>query len=142
MESPAVPNARDALRGVIDALSDGLAYLRDVLGELEVHAANGVSHLFGLTDQRFALLGETVDQPPDPDLIVAIGAFEARHLVVDEGFEFGGARQRAFHAVAHRSHLAADRLSDADDRLARNSFRLGQANGDLCHRLSDDAQFQ
>ena len=84
-------------------------------------------------------LVSSLEQIADADFVVVIGALERGDFVVDEGFEFGGARQRALDAVAHRRDFAADGLSDRDDLFARRGFRLRQTHGDFGHGLGDEA---
>jgi hypothetical protein len=79
--------------------------------------------------------------PALPHFVVGIGALERRDFVGDEGFEFAGARDRAFDAVAHGRDFAADRLADGHHGVAGRAFRLGEADGDLRHRLRDHSQF-
>ena len=105
-----------------------------------MHAGDGVADLLALADQGVALVREGLEQAADADFVVVIGALERGHLVGDQSFELGGARERALDAVAHRGDLAADRLADGDDRLARDLFRLGEPHGDAGHRLGDQAQ--
>ena len=131
----------DALRRLVDALGDQLAHRGDVVGEVEVDVGDGVADLLGLSDQGFALLGEAVEQVADAQFVVVVGALQRRHLVVDQRFELGGARQRALDAVAHGGDLAADRLTDGDDRIARHGVGLGEAHGHLGHGMGDRAQF-
>ncbi len=119
--------AGDALRRLVDALGDQLAHRGDVVGEVEMDVGDGVADLLGLSDQGFALLGEAVEQVADPQLVVVVGALQRRHLVVDQRFELGGARQRALDAVAHGGDFAADRLADGDDRIARHGVGFGEA---------------
>ena len=131
----------NALRSLVDLLADQIADRRQILGQIDVDVVDGGPHLLGLADQRVALVGEILQEPADAHFIVAIGALERRHLVLDQYFEFAGARQGALDAVAHGRDLAADRLSDGDDGIACHAFRFGQPHGDLGHRLGDQAQF-
>jgi hypothetical protein len=133
--------AGDALRRLVDALGDELAHRGDVMGEVEMNIGDGVANLLGLPDQGLALLSETIEQVADAQLVVVIGALQRRNLVVDQGFEFGRARQRAFEAVAHRRDLAPDRLAYRDHGIAGNRFRLGKAQRRLGHGIGNDAQF-
>ncbi len=131
----------DALGHFIDARGDLVADHGDVLAQVDLHAGNRVAHLFGLADQVVALMGDVLQQGADTHLVVAVGAFERCDLVGYQCFQFAGARDRAFDAVAHRRDFAADRLADRDHRLARRTFRLGVADRHLRHRLRDHAQF-
>ncbi len=128
----------DAARGVVDLLGDELADLRDVVAEVEMHAVDGVADLLGLSDQRVALAAEILQQRADAHFVVVVGVFERRHLVGDQRLELGGARQRALDAVAHGRDFAADRLTDGDDRLARDRLRLGEPHRDFRHRLRNE----
>ena len=129
--------AGDALRHFVDLVGDQIADRGDVVGQIEMHAGDGVAHLFGLADQRFALVGQFAEQVADADFVVVIGALERGDFVVDQRFEFGGARQSALDAVAHGGDFAADGLADRDDRFARGGFRLGQPHGDFGHGFGD-----
>ena len=153
MVSPAWPSARvmcspfsasvmgDAARRLVDLLGDELADLRNVVGEIEMHAVDGVAHLLGLADQRVALAAEILQQGADAHLVVVVGVLERGDLVGDQRLELGGARERALDAVAHGGDLAADRLPDGDDQFARDRLRLGEPHGDLGHRLRDQPHF-
>ena len=132
--------AGDALRGVVDARRDHFADRGDVLGQAEMHAGDGVAHLLGLPDQAVALVGEILDQAADAQFVVVVGALQRRDFVVHQRFQFGGARKRAFDAVAHRGDFAPDRLADRHDRLARDRLRLGEPHRGFRHRARDDAQ--
>ncbi len=99
------------------------------------------ANLLGLADQRVALAGEILQQPANPYFVVAIGAFERRHLVLHQGFELARPRQRPLDAVAHGGDLAADGLADRDDGIPGHALGLGKPHGDACHRLGDQAQF-
>ena len=132
--------AGDALRHFVDALGDDIADRGDVLRQAEMDAADRGADLFGLADQSVALAGEFAQQVADADFVVVIGALQRGDFVVDQRFELGGAGERALDAVTHRRDLAADRLADIDDRLARGGFRLGELDGDFRHGLRDQAQ--
>ncbi len=106
-----------------------------------MHAVDGVANLLGLADQRVALAAEILQQRADAHLVVVVGVFERGDFVGDQRLELGGARERALDAVAHGRDLAADRLADGDDRLARNRLGLGQPHGDFGHRLRDQPHF-
>ncbi len=127
--------AGDAFGRGRNLLGDLVADAGDVLVEIEMHAGDGVAHLFGLADQVVALRGEIVEQAADAHFVVVIGALQRRDFVLHQHFEFGGTRQRALDAVAHRRHFAADGLADGDDGFARDAFRLGQPQRHLAHRL-------
>ena len=130
----------DPPRCLVDLLGDELADLGDVVAEIEMHAVDGVADLLGLADQRVALAAQILEQAADAHFVVVVGALERGDLVGDQRLELGGARQRALDAVAHGGDLAADRLADGDDRLARDRLRLGEPHGDLGHRLGDEPQ--
>ena len=132
--------ARDPLGRVGDAGGDQLADRADVLGEPDVDAGDRAAHLLGLGDHGVALVGEILDQAADAQLVVVIGALQRRDLVVDQGFEFRGARERALHSVAHGGDFAADRLADADDRFLGDGLGLGEPHGSIGHGAADDAQ--
>ena len=117
----------DLLRAVVDPLGDVVADRGDVVRQIEMHAGDRVAHLFGLADQRVALMRERLEQAADADFVVVVGAFERRHLVGDQRFELGGARERALDAVAHGRDLAADGLADGDDRIRGRPLPARQA---------------
>jgi len=66
----------DLLRALIDAHRDVVADRGDVVGEVEMHAGDGIAHLLGLADQRVALVREGLEQPADADLVVVVSALE------------------------------------------------------------------
>ncbi len=101
--------AGDALRHFVDLFGDQIADRGDVVRQIEMDRADRLAHLFGLADQGVALVGQFAQQIADADFVVVIGAFERGDFVVDEGFQFGGARQSALDAVAHGGDFAADR---------------------------------
>ena len=127
----------DALRHFVDLLGDQIADRGDVVRQIEMNAADRLAHLFGLADQGVALIGQFAQQIADADFVVVIGALERRYFVVHQGFEFGGAGQRALDAVAHGGDFAANGLADRDDLLARGGFRLRQAHCHLGHGFGD-----
>jgi hypothetical protein len=118
---------------------DRVADRRDILAEVEMHALDGVAHLFGGADEVVVLTVEVVEQAADAQLVVVIGAFQRRHFVLHKRLEFGGARKRALDAVAHGGDFAADGLADGDDGFARHGFRLAEPHCDFGHRLRDIA---
>ena len=92
-----------------------------------------------MADDGVALLAEAVDQRADAGLVLRVGALELVDLGVDQRLELDGARQRALDAFAHRRDLAAHGLADHHDAVLRERLRLGEAEGDLGHRLCGDA---
>ena len=132
--------AGDALRHLVDFLGHQIADRGDVVRQVEMHAGDGVAHLFGLVDQRLPLARQFAQQVADADFVVVIGALERGHLVMHQRFQLGGARQRALDAVAHGGDLAPDRLADGDDRLACGGLRLRQPHRHLGHGLGDKPQ--
>ena len=133
--------AGDALGDFVDAGGDRIRDQRDVVAQVDLHAGNRAAHLFGLTDQVVALMGDVLQQRADPHLVVGIGAFQRRDFVGDQGFQFARARNRALDAVAHRGDFAPDRLADGHHGIARRALGLGETNCDLRHRLRDHPQF-
>ena len=97
--------------------------------------------MLGVVDDGFALGGQLVDQRANASLIVGIGALKARHFRPHHGFQFAGARQCAFDAVAHRGDFATNGLRQRYDLLGGQGFRLSQTNGDLRHGLRGQAHF-
>ena len=132
--------AGDALGDFVNARGDRVGNQRDVMAQIDLHAGNGAAHLFGLADQIIALMGDVLQQRADAHFVIGIGAFQRRHFVGDQRFQFAGARDRAFDAIAHRRDFAADRLTHGHHGLAGNAFRLGETHRDLRHRLRDHAQ--
>ena len=125
MKSPARPSASVMCSpfsvsacAIFSALSltlrrDVVADRGNVVRQIEMHAGDGVAHLLGLADQGVALMRERLEQAADADFVVVVGALQRGHFVGDQGFEFGGARERPLDAVAHGGDFAADRLADA-----------------------------
>ncbi len=140
MLAPLRQRMRDALRGIVDLLTDQIADRGKILREIDVHVADRSPDLLGLSYQRVALTGEILQQPADPHLVVAIGAFERCHLVLHQSFELAGARQRPLDAVAHGRDFAADGLADGDDGIPRHALGLGEPHGDPRHRLRDQPE--
>ena len=131
----------DALRGLVDLLADEVADRGQILREIDVHVIDGGAHLLGLPDQRVALVGEILQQPANPYLVFAVGAFERGNLALHQRLQLARARQRPLDAVAHGRDLAADRLSDSHDGIPCHAFGFGEPHGDPRHRLRDQAQF-
>ena len=143
MELPARPSAMrdvlallgerrgDAVRAFVELRRDLVADVGNVVGQIEMHAGDGVADLLGLADQGVALMRQRLEQAADADLVVVVGALQRRDLVGDQRFELGGARERPLDAVAHRRDLAADRLADGDHGIARDLFRLGEPHRDV-----------
>ncbi|MBV6489012.1 MAG: hypothetical protein GHHEDOFH_02989 [Pseudorhodoplanes sp.] len=123
----------------IDLRGDDVADAGNVAAQVEMDALDRVAHLLGGGDEIVVLAVELVEQGADAHFVVVIGAFERGNLVVDERLKLGGARERAFHAVAHGGDLAADGLADGDDRILGRRFRLAQAYRHLRHGLRDGA---
>ena len=48
----------DALRRLVDLLTDEIADRRKVLGQIDMDGVDGGTYLLGLSDQRLALIGE------------------------------------------------------------------------------------
>ena len=133
--------AGDALGDFVDAGGDRVRNQRDVVAQVDLHAGNGAANLLGLADQIVALMGDVLQQRADTHFVVAVGALERRDFVGNQRFEFAGARNRAFDAVAHGRDFAADRLTDGDHGVAGGALRLRKADRDLRHRLRDHAHF-
>ena len=131
----------DALGRLVDLLADEIADGREILRQVDMDIVDGGAHLLGLPDQRVALIGQILKEPANANLIVAVSSLERRDLVAHQRFKLARARQRALDAVAHGRDLAADRLSDGDDRIARHPLRLGEPHRDLRHRLRNEPQF-
>ena len=133
--------AGDALGDFVDPRGDRVRDQRDVVAQVDLHAGNGAANLFGLADQVVALMGDVLQQGADPHFVVAVGALQRRDFVGDQGFEFAGACDRAFDAVAHGRDFAADRLADGDHGVAGGALGLREADRDLRHRLRDHPHF-
>ena len=133
--------AGDAFRDLVDAGGDRIRDQRDVVAQVDLHAGDGAADLLGLADQIVALMGDILQQRADPHLVVAVGALQRRDFVGHQGFEFAGARDRAFDAVAHGRDFAADRLADGHHRVGGGAFGLRKADRHLRHRLRDHAHF-
>ena len=133
--------AGDALGDFVDAGGDRVRDQRDVVAQVDLHAGDGAANLLGLADQIVALMGDVLQQRADAHFVVAVGALERGDFVGNQRFEFAGARDRAFDAVAHGRDFAADRLTDGDHRVAGGALGLRKADRDLRHRLRDHAHF-
>ena len=131
----------DATGSVVHLFGNELADLRDIRTEVEMDAVDGVANLLGLADQRVALAAKILQQTANAHLVVVISMFQRGDFVGNQRFEFGGAREGAFHAVAHSRNLATDRLSDGDNGLACNGLGFCHPHGDFGHRLGDEPQF-
>jgi hypothetical protein len=103
-----------ALGDLVDAGGDRIRDQRDIVAKVDLHARNGAADLLGLADQVVALMGNVLKQRADAHFVVGIGPLQRRDFVGDQGFEYAGARDRAFDAVAHRRDHAPDRLADGD----------------------------
>ena len=133
--------AGDAFRDFVDARGDRVRDQRDVVAQVDLHAGNGAANLLGLADQIVALMGDVLQQRADAHFVVGIGALERRDFIGHQRFQFAGARDRAFDAVAHGSDFAADRLTDRHHRVGGGTFGFGEADRDLRHRLRDHPHF-
>ena len=133
--------AGDAFRDFIDARGDRVRNQRDIVAQIDLHAGNGAANLLGLADQIVALMGDVLQQRANAHFVVGIGALEGCDLIGHQRFQFAGARDRAFDAVAHRRDFAADRLTDGHHRVGGGTFGFGEADRDLRHRLRDHPHF-
>ncbi len=133
--------AGDAFRDLVDARRDRVADQRDVVTQVDLYAGDGAANLLGLADQVVALMRDILQQGANPHFVVGIGALQRRYFIGDQGFQFAGARDRALDAVAHGRDFAADRLADGHHGIAGGALGLGEADGDLRHRLGDHPQF-
>ena len=124
--------AAEPLAGFVQLLAQAFAGRVEVPGEMPPWALAIASRTREpLVDDRFPLIGHLGDERADLALVVGIGALERGNFGLDPGFEFGGARQRPFDAVAHRGEFAADRLRQGRDVLAGDRLRLDQAHRDF-----------
>src|SRR5258705_13838724 len=105
----------NAPRGLVDLLRYELADLGNVVAKIEVDAIDGVADLPGLADEGIALAAQILQQRPDAHLVIVVRVLEGGDLVRYQGLEFGGARKRAFDAVAHGGEFAANGLADGCD---------------------------
>ncbi len=131
---------RHAMRNLVDLVGDEIADRGDIVRQIEMDAGDGVTHLFGLRHQRFALVGQFAEQIADAHFVVVVGALERGDFIVHQCFQLGGARQRPLDAVAHGGDLAPDGLADRNDRLVRGGLRLRQPHRHLSHRFRDQSQ--
>jgi hypothetical protein len=130
------------IRGcILDAVADQVGGTRQLVLELFVGACNGCAQPFGVGDDPLALVAQIGEQRADANLVVGIGALEFGHLGLHQRFEFGGARDRAFDAFAHRGDFAPDGLADIDDAFLGEVFRFGEPQRDLAHRARGQAHF-
>ena len=103
--------------------------------------ADGVAHPVGIADNCLALAGQKIDQRTDAALVVAIAALQIADLGMHQRFKLAGPRQRALDAIAHRCHLAADRLAERHHLFGRQRLGLGQAHRHLGHGARRQAHF-
>ena len=122
------------LARISDALAQICAVGIEVLGDSVVGDRDRVADPRSAGHDRLALIGHFGDQQANFALVVGIGAFEGRNLRPHARLELGGARKRAFDAVAHRSKLATDRLRQVRHMLARHRLGLGQPHRHLGNR--------
>ncbi len=130
----------DAFCNLVDAGCDRVRDQCDVVAQVDLHAGDRAANLFGLADEIVALMGDILQQRADSHLVVAVGAFERRDFIGDQGFKFAGARDGAFDAVAHGRDFAADRLANRYHRVACRALRLRKTDRHLRHRLCDHPQ--
>ena len=131
----------EPLSGLVQSLAQTVSGGIEVPGDAAVRVGDRVAHARTAGDDRFALIGHFGDERANLAFVVGIGALERRDFGLHPGLEFGGARQRALDAVAHRGELAANRLRQGGDMFARHRFRLRQTNRDLRNRARRLAQF-
>ncbi len=130
------------LAGLGEALGQIAASGVEVLGDVVVSCCNGVANPRSAGHDRLALIGHFGDKQADLALVVGIGALKRGHLGSYAGLELGGARQRAFHPIAHRGEFATDGLGQVRDMLAGHRLGFGQAHGDLGDRSRRLSQLQ
>ncbi len=131
----------ETLPGVIELARQALAGGIEVARNAAVGVGDRVAHARAARHDRLALVGHLGDQRTDLALVVRVGALERRHLGLDPGLEFGGARQRPLDPVAHRRQFAADRLRQRRDLIAGDRLGLDQPDCDLRDRPRRLAQF-
>ena len=131
----------DALGSFVDLFGNLVADGPDFIRKIDVDVADGSANLFGVIDQRFALRDDAVDQAAHTHFVVGVGALKLGDFGVDHSFEFAGAGECTLDTVTDGGNFAAHGLADAHDGVAGNRFRLGEADGDLRHRLADETQF-
>ncbi|GJE45266.1 hypothetical protein AEGHOMDF_4460 [Methylobacterium soli] len=117
-----------------DALCCSLQFLAQAL----VRAGDRSTDALRIRDDRLALRHEFIDEGPDPDLVIRIGAFEGGDLAAHEGFQFARTSERTLHPVADGRDLAADRLRHRQHGIGREAFRLGEADRHLSDRARDE----
>ena len=67
-------------------------------------------------DQRAALTRELLDQRAYLALVLLVGAFECRDLVVNQRFEFTSSTDRPCHGIVHERHLPANGLASCGQK--------------------------
>ena len=102
----------DALCDLVDAGGDRIRDQRDIVAQVDLHAGDGATNLLGLADQIVALMRDILQQSADSHLVVAVSALKRGDFIGNQSFEFAGACNSAFDAVAHGRDLAPDRLTN------------------------------
>ena len=125
---------RRHLADLFDAGGELLADRFELPRRAALRGDDRVAHGIAVGEDRLALIGEFGDQRAQTPLMLTRGAFERRQFVAHQRFEFGRARERALHAVAHRGDFAPDRLRQRRELLIGHRFRLGQPNRDMGDR--------
>jgi hypothetical protein len=129
----------DPLSHLVDLVCNQVSNRGDIVREVEMNAGNGVSHVFGLVDQIFALIAQLGQKVPNPDFIVIVGTLKRGDFVVHERFQLRGTGKGAFHAISHGCDLAANGLSDRNNRFSRDSLGLREAHRHLGHGFGNDS---
>src|SRR6266478_2115879 len=102
----------NALCNLVDAGGDRVRDQRDIVAQVDLHAGDGAANLLGLADQIVALMRDILQQSADSHLVVAVSALKRGDFIGNQSFEFAGACNGAFDAVAHGRDLAPDRLTN------------------------------
>ena len=131
----------EPLAGFVQLLAQAIAGRVEFSGDSAVGVGDRVANARTAGRDGFPLIGHLRDERADLALVVGIRALERRHFSLDAGFEFGGAGERPFDAVAHRAEFAADGLRQGRHLLAGDRLRLHQAHRDFGNRPRRLAQF-
>ena len=126
---------------LIDLFGDARTGLRDFPRNRFLRVGDGLTHPVGVADDGFALGGQFFDQRAHAPLVLGIGAFEVRHLVMDHQLEFASPRQRALHAIAHGGDFTANGLGQDHHLFGGETVGICEANRDFAHGAGGMAHF-
>ena len=137
----ALDDLGEATRGGRERVGRELARAQDLPRHLSADAAQGIADAVGVVGERRPLALQLLDQAADAVLVLAVGAFQRRHLAVHQRFELACPADGAADGVVDEGDLPANRLSEGGDRLLGHPVGFGQADRDLGHGRRHQLQF-